>query len=511
MQVQYGGSVKLTTRFLILTIILGTVVLISLGVADWAVLTVDREAHSSYGKITRVLGEMEDIERTMEPQIEGLKDRIFPVLSILGGEADIAEKKESGTLSFRDVSYFQNMNHRLLQAINRLDENPTYHQYAGVQVSVSMLDQFRSMQADLDRCYTAINDGDTDSFREILSLCLSRFDQVSEQMEDIESLLFDNVELSLAGITRIRTTITFILFVCLGLVGLAAVLVFLLHKRWIIEPVSRLRKATAELQLGHYDYRIHVKSRDELGLLSEEINDMAQTIVTIQGRLVERERLAAIGEMMRRIVHNLRNPLAGIRSLAELTQSELPPDSDECENQSRIVATVDRFEQWLEEVLRSTNPLEVKPRPVRLHTFINETIEPQKATAESRRIQLKTVLDQSPAVARIDPTHFQHVIIALVANAIEACPDNGIVQITVYGDEDDSQKNQCWHLLVEDSGGGVSTENEARIFEPYFTSKKHGSGIGLALVKNIVLAHKGTIEVTRSSLGGASFHITIPF
>lgn len=502
---------KLTTRFIILTIILGALVLTSLIVADWAVLTVDREAHSSYGKITRVLGQLEDIERTLEPQVEGLKDRLFPALSY--EESNESKRDDDGnpTDSIRDVEYFQKMNQRLQASIDRLDANSEYHQYAGMQVSDNLLQQFRSMNTDLDKCYSAINNGDTQTFRTTLSSCLSRFDGVSEQMENVESLLFGNVELSLAGITRMRTTITYILFICLGLVALATMLVFLLHKRWIIEPISRLRQATAELQQGHYNYRIEVKTQDELGMLSAEINDMAHTIVTIQNQLVERERLAAIGEMMRRIVHNLRNPLAGIRSLAELTQSEVSADSDEHENQTRIVATVDRFEQWLEEVLRSTNPLEVRPRPVRLHTFINETIEPQKATADARHIQLNTVLDRSPAVARIDPTHFQHVVIALVANAIEACPDDGTVQITVYGEENHNPEYQCWHFIVEDSGEGVSAENEARIFEPYFTSKKHGSGIGLALVKNIVQSHNGTIEVDRSSLGGASFRITIPF
>src|SRR5262249_25264293 len=148
-------------------------------------------------------------------------------------------------------------------------------------------------------------------------------------------------------------------------VALVGALGFSLLHRWVLQPVARLRTAAARIGDGDFAHRVLVRpggpGRDELAQLSTEVNHMAGLVRAMQDERVERDRLAAAGEMVRRLTHNLRNPLAGIRGLAEITRGDLPPAADELrENQERIIATIDRFEHWLSELLSATSPLTVQ-------------------------------------------------------------------------------------------------------------------------------------------------------
>jgi signal transduction histidine kinase len=107
-----------------------------------------------------------------------------------------------------------------------------------------------------------------------------------------------------------------------------------------------------------------------LGQLAEEVNEMSATVVAIQTQLVEQERLAAAGEMVTRLAHNIRNPLAGIRGLAEATTALHPEDIELVGCQQRITDTVDRFEKWLRDLQQSVTPLKLNLQPVRLEELV---------------------------------------------------------------------------------------------------------------------------------------------
>src|SRR5690606_22117546 len=104
-----------------------------------------------------------------------------------------------------------------------------------------------------------------------------------------------------------------------------------------------------------------------------------------------------------------------------------------------------------------------------------------------------------------DRMHLEQAVMALASNAIEATPDGGTVRL--IGRAEDPGR---WEIRIEDSGPGVPLDLAERIFSPYFTTKRHGTGIGLALVQNVVQAHGGSVRVERSELGGAAFIVTLP-
>jgi len=510
--------VKLTTRFVILTSVLGLAVVISLGVAYWGVASVDREVRSSYGEIADILSKLESIKSNFEHQMQALEYesfRRFPDEFSTAGTG----KAPPLLVSF-DPDQANSLIQQTQQIVDDLDDDQIFGEFTGIQTSRSVRSQSRDLITKLEDCYEALNQNDgSKTVRGYLEARV-HFEQLHLLIEGIEGRLLDDINLSLDFAEETRTRVNLVLVSCLLVAGLVIALVLLLQRRWFNQPIRSLREATTELSKGNFEHRVPVLARDELGLLSEEINEMAQTITEIQKQLVKRERLAAVGEMMRRIVHNLRNPLAGIRSLAELTQSELPPDSDEFENQRRILVTVDQFEKWLEEVLHSTQPLEVRPMPVNPAIFLESLVEPQRAAAEAKSIKLIVDTDNAPENANVDQMHFHHALVALIANAIEACPEGATIKVIgreifdnrrslLTRNGNPRRSGGLWEIIVEDSGPGIDPDLRNRVFEPYFTTKKAGFGIGLAIVRNVVRAHEGEIDVSASEMGGARFTITL--
>ncbi len=528
---------KLTTRFLILTGVLCLTVVLSLAIAYWGIGAVNREVRNTYGEITGILARLDLIKRNFEHQMQGLEGttyhrvpRLFKQThdSINQGQSEIEPpsvfEQSQPTLIPFDLERMRQLNDEIRRTSTELNDIAGFLKYAGTRTSSSIEERIRELASQFDQCYAAIENDENDELASLYIDIRLPFEELHLFVESLEGRMLEDLETSLDFAEETQFQVNLVLLACLVIATLVVGLVFLLQGRWFNQPMNALRIATTELRKGNLEYRVPVHTRDELGVLAEEINDMASTIIDMQDQLLERERMAAVGEMMRRIVHNLRNPLAGIRSLAELTRSELSSDSVEFESQSRIVRTVDQFESWLEEVLHSTRTLEVRAESVHLDSYIRRALEPQQATAEGRSIQLRISMGDAPTEIPLDPVHFQHALVALVANAIEACSENGEVQVIgkridastrILSQFDETNGslpvNGVWELTVEDSGPGVEEEWRHRIFEPYFTMKRHGTGIGLAVVRNVVRAHHGVITVDDSELGGACFRVTLPW
>ncbi len=287
------------------------------------------------------------------------------------------------------------------------------------------------------------------------------------------------------------------------LCGVGVVLV----RRWVLRPVEDLREATREISRGHFDYRMKPKTRDELGRLAEEVNQMAATIVQMQAKLVEQERLAAAGEMVTRLAHNIRNPLAGIRGLAEETLQIRGDEAAVGDAQKRIINSIDRFEKWLRDLQQSVSPLTLNPQWVYLETLIANVCTALKPMADRLKVGIEVDIDSTMPCVELDDTHFEHVLVALLTNALQASKEGQSIQVTTSPCRDETES---WRLSVIDRGEGIPEDLQSKIFLPYYTTKAGGNGIGLAMANKIVKIHGGKLSV-ESRLGhGARFDVIMP-
>ncbi len=272
----------------------------------------------------------------------------------------------------------------------------------------------------------------------------------------------------------------------------------------ISQPIRRLAAGTQRVAEGDWNYRADVKASGETAALVKSFNTMLSRIDSQRRRLTDMEKIAAWGDMARHLAHEIKNPLLPIR----LTMEELRDQYD---------AGGERYEEFLGDATRV-----VGEELDHLQNLVNEFREfastpeltPSRGSLRSlaedvARLypQVRTEFEEGDApVFAFDPNHIRSVIINLYDNVVSLA-DADIppwVQVSVFAREGNA------YFIFLDNGPGMDEATRSRVFDPYFTTRADGSGLGLAAAKRVVLLHGGTIDV-QSKLGkGAAFTITMP-
>jgi signal transduction histidine kinase len=235
---------------------------------------------------------------------------------------------------------------------------------------------------------------------------------------------------------------------------------------------------------------------------------------TVRRQIVERarlhaelqrsERLAALGKLIAGVAHEIRNPLAGIRSTVQLWQRGIGPDA---QSMADIVAESDRMETIVARLLAFSRTTVQQLTPGDLNEVVAEAarLAQGQALAQSVRIQVDLAVDL-PAVPMSPPALLQ-VIRNLTTNALEAMPHGGILRLSTCFDPG----RRALLVDVADTGPGLSDEVMAHLFEPFFTTRPGGTGLGMAIAREIMMAHHGELQVvSRPGQIGAAFRLTFP-
>ncbi len=451
---------SLRFKFVVALVLLALTLGVNVASTVWGLRFLDRELAWPLRSVQAVMSRLHEIKRAGERQSELLEN---------GGSGP-------------DDPRFAREQEAAVSALEELDALPT----AAVRSGISSTRNLRERTERIGELGTSAGLAGTAGSDELARALRERH----ELIERIEGRILADARLAVDHARRLETLIQVVVAVSVvGAVAIAA-LITLLVRRWVLLPIERLREGAERLGRGEFDHRIALGTGDELGRLAAEFDEMAAMIKAMQDERVERERLAAIGEMSRRVVHNLRTPLSGIRALAETTRGELDPGSDLREVQDRIIASVDRFEGWLQGLLRASSPIVLHPRPLDPAALARGVVEHHADAAAARGIALRFEPGDLPATVRADPHHLEHALTALVSNALDFGPAGSEVVVRGGGG---GGEGGYWTLTVTDSGPGVPVELQASVFRPYFTTRPGGTGIGLAMVKQVAERHGGTV------------------
>ncbi len=279
-----------------------------------------------------------------------------------------------------------------------------------------------------------------------------------------------------------------------------------LVRNWVLKPVAALKLAAEHHAAGDLDYRIAEHSADELGTLSREVNRMADSLLEIQRRMVEQERMAAIGEVASTVAHNIRNPLAGIRASAQSSLADLPEGSDMHGLQMSILETVDSLSKWLRELLLVSKPITLERRVVTVREVVESVRQVLSSAAQRRGIRME-VEERTPGCrVYADPMRLEQAVLSILDNAIEASPAGETVRIEI----DRPDAGGVVALSVCDRGPGIPPEIMHRVASAYFSTKPGGTGIGLHLARRTIQAHGGDLEFENTPSGGTRVVVRIP-
>jgi signal transduction histidine kinase len=226
-----------------------------------------------------------------------------------------------------------------------------------------------------------------------------------------------------------------------------------------------------------------------------------------QDQLIRAERLAVVGELSGAVAHAMRNPLAAIKMAADFGGMEFE-QHPAGENFRDISSEAGRLEKRIRDLLDFSRPFEPRPERVDLCGLVARAVDVSRGKAAQKGIEL--LLDGEPGATwvNVDVALFEQVVVELVANAIDASPERSQVKIAVGG-EASARGRGAW-VSVADKGPGIAEEKRPRIFDLFFTTKKTGTGFGLATVKKVVDRHGGTISVDTAEGRGTCFTVHIP-
>ncbi|BCA54823.1 putative Sensor histidine kinase FleS [Nitrospira sp. KM1] len=231
----------------------------------------------------------------------------------------------------------------------------------------------------------------------------------------------------------------------------------------------------------------------------------------LEARLQRRDRLAAMGEMVGRIAHEIRNPLGSIELFASILRRDLKDQESLKGYAEHISSAVQLLDRLLSNLLLYTKPDCSKgDRHMTEALFIDALTLAAHAIANAR-LDIKMQVDPSVSHLWCDAGQIKQSLLNLILNAVQAMPDGGTLTLAATAEENQRTGHRCIRLSVTDTGIGIPTSHQARIFDPFFTTRDEGTGLGLAIVHAIVEAHGGRIDVHSTVGQGTTFTMILPF
>ena len=281
----------------------------------------------------------------------------------------------------------------------------------------------------------------------------------------------------------------------------------------IERPLQELKETIARVREGDLTARVDFAKRsDDVGQLGRQFNEMigqlAENRAEIerlhQMEMARAEHLATIGELSARLAHEIRNSLAGIAGVVNVMGKDLPAASPSRAVLPEVQDEIKHIQTILNDLLAYAKPRAPDFHRADLNTTIEQAVFLARQQVGKKPIEI--TFQPEPDLPKVvhDPVQIHQVVLNLLINAIQAIEGAGKVEVTLH------KNGEFAVLRVADTGKGISREFLGKIFKPFFTTRKEGTGLGLPLAKGIVDSHGGKIEVVSEPGHGARFDIWLP-
>ncbi len=248
--------------------------------------------------------------------------------------------------------------------------------------------------------------------------------------------------------------------------------------------------------------RLNVKDKDGnvIGrvLIFKDITRLKQ----LESENERNRRLTAMGELVMKIAHEIRNPLGSIELFASLLSNDLK-GTEHGDYANRISNSVRSLVNALDNMLRFTKEIRPKLEYCCLNGLVGETCDEFKELFANSDIKLDFA-EKKQFWLSVDKGLIRQALINILLNSVHAMPEGGEIEIRVEDNQDSTE------IVIRDTGIGMDEETRLRMFEPFFSTKDRGTGLGMSITAGIIKAHKGTIDVTSETGVGTEFVITLP-
>jgi two-component system NtrC family sensor kinase len=372
----------------------------------------------------------------------------------------------------------------------------------------------QGLYAEAEKYYTTLSvlmeNGPNPEAEEILKLLKEEEEKIGANLRHLQSISIQRIHKVTARSEQAETRTLWMLSALILLtVSISLLTTYLIHR--LLMPLGEIRRGVEIIGKGNLDYRLDVRRPDEIGRFAGQLNVMAEELQERDRRLILTERLAGIGKMASHIAHEVKNPLSSIGLNTELAIEEAREIAP-AEKQQEILSLMKSISQEVDRVANLINhylQMGRPPKPQKLETnlsaLLDEVREFMAPEMKEHEAQVRLIAPAEPLTAAIDRDQIKQVIINLLKNALEAM-DKPMRRIDITLD----RVREHARIIMSDTGRGMDPAECERIFEPFYSSKKGGSGLGLPITRQIILDHKGSIECTSEKGAGTKFEITLP-
>lgn len=289
---------------------------------------------------------------------------------------------------------------------------------------------------------------------------------------------------------------------CFGIIGMAAIGYSI--ARTITAPVEELVKVTEHVANGDFQQRAYLRSNDEIGMLAQSFNTMIENLLSYKQRLVESEKLSTAGQMAAGLAHEIRNPLTSIKMLGQVLRGRLKGDPENQQMLNSMVQEIDRLDRIIRELIERAKPGELKLGWEDVNLLVAEVARLNGEHLAARDIVIESVPELELPKIRVDREKLMQVLWNLILNARDAMPKGGRMVLAARRGE-----GATVEITIDDDGGGLGDKDPESLFEPFFTTRPEGMGLGLAISRKIVEKHGGSLTLENRPEGGARARVRL--
>ncbi len=268
--------------------------------------------------------------------------------------------------------------------------------------------------------------------------------------------------------------------------------------------LATLSEAAAAVSKGDLERRVVETGNNEVGRLGRAFNRMTESLKKMLAELASRESLAAVGEFAASLAHEVRNPLTAIRIDLQMVEEGLAEDSELREPQQRALREVTRLDETVSRALSVARSGRIRARPIDLREPIQAASEAAAPTFESRGARLDIPVIDSAVPVSGDPAALEQLFLNLLRNSAESL--GAAESATVSVAEEDGYAV----VTIQDDGSGMPADVLERVFEPFFSTRPEGTGLGLPIARRIAAAHGGELELKSTPGVGTTATVRLP-
>lgn len=302
-----------------------------------------------------------------------------------------------------------------------------------------------------------------------------------------------------------------------ALMAIVALILGIFFVQRFTDPLNKLVLGARTLGSGNLEHKIESKSHDELGELAQEFNSMAHSLAKNQRKLKRMEHLAALSRFASLVSHEIRNPLNAMNINMQILKRIVYREDVSKERKSKYLnilsSEITRINDLVTKFLSIARQPELTLTPVELTVILDEVVELQLPHARRLGIPIERHYNGHSLPGRFDSGQIKQVFLNLVINALEAMEDGGVLHISAELKTEelpDGDSISTGIIEFRDNGEGIPKEILNEVFEYYYTTKRAGTGLGLALAKQIVEAHKGSVYINSKPNAGTSVFVELP-